>query len=110
MAKKLIKYNLDLQTLSTPSFISNGGLVPNYVADQGYPNNTVMVGITIDEPGDVGLQTFTTQQELEDYLLTYVPSNYEPYPPPKSRINNDPPTPYDPVATSQQIWNLYISL
>jgi len=109
MAKKLITYNLDLQTLSTPSFISNGGLVPNYVVDQSYPNNTVLVGITTDEPGNVGLQTFTTQQELQNYLETFTPSNYIQYPPPSSLIDKDSPTPYDPVSTAQQIWNLYIS-
>ena len=109
MAKKLITYNLDLQTLSTPSFISNGGMVSNYVPNQGYPNNLVMVGITIDEPGNVGLQTFTSQQELQNYLETFTPYNYNPYPAPSSLIDNDPPTPYDPVSTSQQIWNLYIS-
>jgi len=108
MAKKLVTYNLDLQTLSTPSFISNGGMVPNYVPNQGYPNNYVIVGITIDEPGNVGLQTFTTQQELENYLSTYTPENYNPYPP-MSRIYGQGPIPYDPVSTAQQIWDLYIS-
>jgi len=109
MAKKLIKYNLDLQTLSTPSFISNGGMTPNYVTDQGYPGNLVLVGITIDEPGNVGLQTFTTQQELQNYLETFTPVNYIPYPPPSSLIYNDQPTPYDPISTAQQIWDLYIN-
>jgi hypothetical protein len=108
MTKKLIKYNLDPQTLGTPSFISNGGMVPNYVTDQGYPNNLVMVGITIDEPGNVGLQTFTTQQELENYLSTYTPENYTPYPP-MSRIYGLGPIPYDPITTAQQIWDLYIN-
>jgi hypothetical protein len=109
MAKKLVTYNLDLQTLTTPSFISNGGMVPNYVPNQGYPNDYVIVGITIDEPGDVGLQTFTSQQELENYLSTFTPVNYNPYPAPKKIVYGDPPTPYDPVSTAQQIWDLYIS-
>jgi len=109
MAKKLITYNLDLQTKTTPSFILNGGMVPNYVPNQGYLNNLVMVGITIDEPGEVGLQTFTTQQELQNYLSTYTPTDYNPYPPPKSKIYGDQPTPYDPVSTAQQIWDLYIN-
>lgn len=108
MAKKLITYNLDLQTSSTPSFILNGGMVPKYTPDQGYPNNFILVGITIDEPGNVGLQTFTTQQELETYLSTFTPENYMPYPP-MSRIYGLGPIPYDPAATAQQIWNLYIN-
>jgi hypothetical protein len=108
MTKKLIKYNLDLQTSSTPSFISNGGMVPNYITDQGYPGNLVLVGITIDEPGNVGLQTFTTQQELETYLSTFTPENYNPYPD-MSRVYGQGPIPYDPVSTAQQIWDLYIS-
>jgi len=108
MTKKLIKYNLDLQTSSTPSFISNGGMVPNYVTDQGYPNNLILVGITIDDPGNVGLQTFTTQQELETYLSTFTPENYNPYPN-MELIYGQGPIPYDPVSTAQQIWDLYIS-
>ena len=108
MAKKLITYNLDLETHTTPSFIFNGGMVANYVPDQGYPNDYVIVGITIDNPGDVGLQTFTSQQELENYLSTYTPIDYNPYPP-MSRIYGLDPIPYNPVATAQQIWDLYIS-
>lgn len=108
MAKKLITYNLNLETQTTPSFISNGGMVPNYVPNQGYPNDYVIVGITTDEPGNVGLQTFTTRQELENYLSTYTPIDYNPYPP-MGRIYGLDPIPYDPVTTAQQIWNLYIS-
>ena len=108
MAKKLITYNLDLQTLSTPSFILNGGMVPKYTPDQGYPNNFILVGITIDEPGNVGLQTFATQQELENYLSTYTPENYNPYPN-MALIYGLDPVPYDRIATAQQIWDLYIN-
>ena len=108
MTKKLIKYSLDTQTKSIPIYILIGGMVPNYVTDQGYPEDSIYVGITIDNPGNVGLQTFNSEQELQDYLITFTPYNFNPNPN-QNRMLGVPPVVYDPITNAKKIWDLYIA-
>jgi hypothetical protein len=75
MTKKIVSYLLDKQTRQTPSFIEEGGYVPN-TYNLPWPENVICVGRTIDNPGEVGVQTFNTEQELNDYMQTYIPQGF----------------------------------
>ena len=98
MAKKIISYLLDPNTLQTPSYIENGGLVPNNY-NLPWPQNLIYVGKTIDNPGDVGIQTFNTEQELNEYMQTYVPINFV-----KTFAAGEQERTYDATQESAKIW------
>jgi hypothetical protein len=98
MAKKIVSYLIDSNTLKTPAYIENGGLVPNNY-NLPWPQNIICVGRTIDNPGDVGIQTFNTEQELNDYMQTYIPLSFV-----KVLAAGETERTYDATKESAETW------
>lgn len=108
MAHQCIKYRLNPNgTIPDCLYLGEDGVGGVYpVADPSMPPplDTVMIGISVDNP--VGFfEVVPSQQALQDYLTAVGKDWTSP-----GTNQDDPPVPFDPAAAASYVWGRLIAL